>query len=116
MTRRETMDIEEAAVTLIASAGDARSDAMEAIDEAKAGRFEEARSAIANGRSCLTKAHEMQLKLLSEEANGNKDLTTLLMMHAQDHFMNAVTVLDLAQESIDVIERLAKVEERTGLR
>lgn len=104
------MDIEEAAVTLIASSGDARSDAMEAIEDAKAGNFAEARAAIANGRSSLAKAHEMQLKLLSEEANGNKDLATLLMMHAQDHFMNAVAVLDLASESIDVIERLAKVE------
>lgn len=104
------MDIEEAAVTLIASSGDARSDAMEAIEDAKAGNFAEARAAIANGRSSLAKAHEMQLKLLSEEANGNKGLATLLMMHAQDHFMNAVTVLDLASESIDVIERLAKVE------
>ena len=104
------MDLEEVAVSLIANSGDARSDAMEAIEEAKAGHFEEARQAIKNGGESLSKAHETQLKLLSDEANGDKSLVSLLMMHAQDHFMNAITVLDLAEESIDVIERLAKVE------
>ena len=44
----------------------------------------------------------MQTQLLTKEANGERSEVSLLMVHAQDHLMNAMTVKDLATEIVDI--------------
>lgn len=100
------------AVSLVANAGDARSDAIEALREAKAGNLEEARTILERGRKSLGMAHVTQLNLLSSEARGDAIEITLLMVHAQDHFMNALTMLDIANECIEVFSKVHEATER----
>lgn len=54
----------------------------------------------------LIKAHHFQTALIQNEAKGAKTEPTLLMIHAQDHLMNAMTMKDLASEIVDLYENM----------
>lgn len=100
------MDLQEKAMELIVAAGNARSFAMEAIGKSKIGNSEEARQLINKALEEVNKAHKIQTQLIQEEAAGNKIELNLLMVHAQDHLMNAITVKELASEFIDLYEKI----------
>lgn len=104
------MEYENIVMNIIVNGGNARSHAMTAIQLAKSGKIEEARKEIEEAEKELAKAHEVQTQLIQDEAAGNAKEVTLLMVHAQDHLMNAITVKDLAQEFIDIYERQLKLE------
>ncbi|HEY8415829.1 MAG TPA: PTS lactose/cellobiose transporter subunit IIA, partial [Thermaerobacter sp.] len=78
-----------------------------AIQHAKGGRFEAARAALQAAGDELARAHQAQTGLIQREAAGDRVEVSLLMVHAQDHLMNAMTVKDLAAEVVDLYERLA---------
>lgn len=96
----------EAIMGLIVNAGNAKSDAMEAIQAAKKGEFEEADEKLKAAEAALVEAHHAQTKLLTAEANGETLPITLLTIHSQDHLMTSITFNDLAKEVIDVYRRL----------
>jgi PTS system cellobiose-specific IIA component len=103
------MDANELAMTLIAGAGDSKSYAMEAIYNAKDGNFVEARACIGQARDALVSTHDLQTELIRGEMSGeSKTEVTLLMLHAQDHLMSAITTRELAEEIIELYERLSK--------
>ncbi|SNS96017.1 PTS system, cellobiose-specific IIA component [Anaerovirgula multivorans] len=100
------MNYEEIIMELIVNSGNARSKAMEAIQAAKAGNILEARELHKKAGAELSKAHQAQTQLIQDEATGNPKTITLLLIHAQDHLMNAMTIRDLAEEFIDMYENL----------
>lgn len=102
------MSYEQIILQIIVSGGNARSHAMEAIQLAKEGKIEKAREAITKANEELGEAHLVQTQLIQDEARGNSKEVTLLMVHAQDHLMNAITVKDLAQEFVDMYEKFLK--------
>lgn len=46
--------------------------------------------------------------MIQDEINGESTAVSLLMVHAQDHLMNAQTVKDLAEEFIYLIKENMK--------
>lgn len=95
-------NVTEVAFQIILYAGNGRSNAMEAIQEAKKGEFEKADQLMKEASEELSKAHEYQTKLLHEEASGNNPSVNVMLIHAQDHLMTAMTVKDLASEFIEL--------------
>ncbi|MDR6226746.1 PTS lactose/cellobiose transporter subunit IIA [Desmospora profundinema] len=91
---------------LILHGGNGKSLAMEAIAEAKKGKIAAAREKLKQSGEELQKAHRLQANLIQQEAGGSRSEVTLLMIHAQDHLMNAITVKDLAAEMVDLYERI----------
>ncbi len=91
---------------LITSSGNAKSFAMEAIQHAKEGEFDEARAAIKSAEDALNEAHKTQTSLIQQEARGEKVEVSVLLIHAQDHLMNAIMLKDLAIEFVDLYEKL----------
>lgn len=100
------MEIEEISFTIILNGGNARSLAMEAIELAKSGDFDLAEQKLEEANEELGKAHRAQTDLIQGETRGEKTEIRLLLIHAQDHLMNAMTVLDLAREIIDLHRRI----------
>lgn len=96
----------EAVMGLIINAGNAKSDAMEAIQAAKAGNFEEAEEKIKSAEESLVQAHHSQTGLLTKEAQGETMSITLLTVHSQDHLMTAIAFTDLAKEIIDLYKKI----------
>jgi cellobiose PTS system EIIA component len=104
----DTTSLEQIVMELIVNGGDARSKAMHAIKAAKKGDMNLAKQKINEANEALNKAHEIQTSLIQNEAAGDHIQVTLLMVHAQDHLMNAMTIRDLVQEMIDMYEEFRK--------
>ncbi|WP_280114383.1 PTS lactose/cellobiose transporter subunit IIA [Paenibacillus camerounensis] len=100
------MDYLEKIMTLIAMSGSARSKAMEALMLAKQNEMVSAGELLDAAATEIRSAHKIQTQLIQEEAGGTRQDITLLMIHAQDHLMNAMTVKDMAKEFISLYERL----------
>lgn len=97
-----------AAMGLIANGGNAKSLAFEAIHLAKKGDIEGAREKLKESDKSLLEAHNSQTNMLTKEAQGDHMHVTLLVVHSQDHLMNAITFRDLAGEMVDLYEKLYK--------
>ncbi|CRH92983.1 PTS system cellobiose-specific IIA component [Streptococcus gallinaceus] len=92
----------EVIMPLIMYGGDAKSSAMEAIQFAKKGEWEEADRKLKEAKDSLIQAHHSQTELLTNEARGETTTLSLLMVHAQDHLMTSITFVDLATEIIEL--------------
>lgn len=93
---------------LILHSGNTKSDCMEAIHMAKEGDISGAREKLESANQSLVEAHHSQTALLTQEARGEKIEVSLLLIHAQDHLMNAITFRDMANEMVDLYERINK--------
>jgi cellobiose PTS system EIIA component len=91
---------------IILHGGNGKSCAMEAIAAAKVGNIEEAREKLIEAGEALNEAHHIQTSLIQGEVRGEKTELSLLMIHAQDHLMNAMTMKDLASEFVDLYETI----------
>ncbi|PEL05845.1 PTS lactose/cellobiose transporter subunit IIA [Bacillus sp. AFS017336] len=90
--------------TLILHGGNGRSAAMEAIKAAKKKDFVLAHKKLQEAGDALNEAHHIQTTLIQSEIGGTPTEISLLMIHAQDHLMNAMTVKDMAKEFVDLYE------------
>jgi PTS system cellobiose-specific IIA component len=103
------MDIETLTMQLIVNSGDAKSKAMEAISKAKSGDIQEARNLLKKAGDPLAVAHQFQTDIIQEDADGKVGNVSVLMAHAQDHLMNAITVIDMACEFVDLYEKIQQL-------
>ncbi|MCI1705699.1 MAG: PTS lactose/cellobiose transporter subunit IIA [Lacticaseibacillus paracasei] len=78
-----------------------------ALDLKIEGDFSTAEAKLKEADSFLSDAHNAQTGMLTEEAQGKKHPVSLLMVHGQDHVMNAITFRDLAGEIVDLYKKLA---------
>jgi cellobiose PTS system EIIA component len=97
-------NLEEIIFQIILHGGNGKSCAMEAIFAAKQGDFSGAREKLQEASNALNEAHRIQTSLIQGEVRGEKAEISLLMVHAQDHLMNAVTIKDLALEFVELYE------------
>ena len=97
-------DIQQIIMQIIVYSGDARTKAMEAIKNAKKGKIQEARELLIASDEEFSKAHCFQTDLIQKEAAGEDIGISLLMIHAQDHLMNAMTIKGIAKEFVDLYE------------
>ncbi|MDD8049493.1 MAG: PTS lactose/cellobiose transporter subunit IIA [Thomasclavelia sp.] len=97
---------EQVVINLIVNAGSARSSAIEAIEYAKAGDLDKADASLNTARETVNDAHHAQTELIQAEIRGEKTPLNLLMVHAQDHLMCALVVIDLAQEFVDLYKKI----------
>lgn len=99
------MEYEKIVMKLIMHGGDARSKSLLAISHARQGDIETAEELLNDASDEINAAHEVQTDLIQSEVRGeNKTLITLLMVHAQDHLMNAMTVRDLSKEIVLILK------------
>lgn len=101
------MDLEMVVMNLVVNSGNARSTAIEALRAAKDGDFDEAQRLMDEADQIILASHESQTEMIQAELNGQKVEVGLLMVHAQDHLMNAMTVMDLCKEMIEILKTKA---------
>ncbi len=103
-------ELQQLSFSIILHAGNARSLSMEAISKAKAYQFEQAGTMIEEAEEAFTEAHHIQTKLLQQEAEGKHTDVSVILIHAQDHLMTALTVKDLAVEIIELYKKMETIE------
>lgn len=97
---------EELVMELLINAGQARSDAMEAIRCAGQKDWQGATKLMASSESACLQAHKIQTALISQDEGCGKIEVNLILIHAQDHLMNAILCQDLAREIISLRKEL----------
>lgn len=97
------MTNEQIIMQIITNGGNARANALKAIQSARKGDYKKVDELLSSANECLLSAHHVQTSLIQAEIKGESNDVTLLMVHAQDHLMNAMTVRDLAIEIIENI-------------
>ena len=102
------MDLEQIVMTLVVNGGNARSLAIEALRAARDGDFKKADEMMEEADQTIAQSHDAQTEMIQDELNGKKTEVGLLMVHAQDHLMNAMTVMYLCREMIDILKKQAE--------
>lgn len=101
-----TPEQETLCLELITHAGNGRAESYSALQAAKDGDFAKAKAHLAEAEKELGAAHTVQTKLLAGEAQGVGMSPSLLLVHAQDQLMTAISERMLISELIEIYRRL----------
>jgi PTS system cellobiose-specific IIA component len=107
------MTTEDIVVELVVNGGDARSKALEAVMAASTGDYETAEERMKQCSESLQKAHMFQTAMIQQEiAEEKSEPVSLIMVHGQDHLMDAMTVRDMAELMIGMYKKINELERR----
>ena len=98
----------EQSMEIITYSGNGRALINALRDLFKDGDIAKAREQIAAGGKEIGEAHQMQTDLISAECDGQEVEKSVLLIHAQDHFMTALAVRDMASLMVDMYEKLSQ--------
>lgn len=104
---QSTDEMEDVVMGLIINAGQARSLAYKALKQAKIGDFAQAEELMAQSRMALNEAHLVQTQLIEADQGEGKTRVTLVLVHAQDHLMNAMLARELIAELIELHQKVS---------
>ncbi|WDF98237.1 PTS lactose/cellobiose transporter subunit IIA [Pectobacterium carotovorum subsp. carotovorum] len=93
-------DMEQTVMELLINAGEARSNAMMAIQAARQREWQQADDLLAVSQEAARAAHRVQTQLIGLDEGQGKVPVNLIMVHAQDHLMTAMLCRDLAEEIV----------------
>ena len=100
-------ELNTVAMEIILHAGHAKTLADEAFQLAKEEKFKKAYERIEEATTYgILKAHQSQVQVIQDEAQGIIHKPSLLFNHAQDHLMTSLLCIDLAQEFVDVYKKI----------
>ena len=109
MTEEQLQEtITEIAFEIIANVGTARGMYIEAIQEAKAGNFDQAAQLLKDGKEAFVQGHHSHVDLL--EWQGQTWKTNIYLMHAEDQLMAADAFETIATEFIEVHKELQELK------
>lgn len=94
------------AFQLILHGGNARSAALEAIAFARKGDAKAAETSLDQAEQEISTAHRIHMDLIQKEAEGDETKVNLILVHVQDHLMNAVTIKELATEFVHLYREI----------
>lgn len=106
------IDLETIIMELVVNSGNARSLALEAIALAGRQEFELAETKLKICDETLSKAHGFQTDIITAESRNEEVAVSLLLVHGQDHLMNAMTVRELAEQMIQMYRVIYNQAER----
>ncbi|EJB9340927.1 PTS lactose/cellobiose transporter subunit IIA [Salmonella enterica] len=98
---------ESTVMELLIYAGQARSDAMEAIAASRRKEWDTANSLMLSSEAACREAHKIQTALIGLDEGTGKVTVNLILVHAQDHLMAAMLCQDLARELVDLRKEMA---------
>ena len=82
---------------------------IEAVrDMLKDGNVQAAKDKIADAGKEIGEAHDIQTAMMSAECDGQPVEKSILLIHAQDHFMSSLAVRDMAQLMVEMYEHVKK--------
>lgn len=95
------------AFEMIGFAGDAMSLIMQALDDLADNKFDEASQRVQEAKLEINKAHQVQTDLLMKgfKEDSVEEPVSLIMVHAQDHLMNAMLAMQLVEKIIKIQKR-----------
>ena len=92
--------------TIVAYAGDAKTDLLNALKLAREGKFEKAEKLIEEANNSLVDAHNAQTKLMSQEANGEDTLMTTMLLRDEVKYF-----IDLYKQNLALRAEIEQLKE-----
>jgi len=99
------LKLEEVCLQIIALSGDAKSKAYKAFAEAEKGAYANARQLLKEADDNIGQAHKIQFELISNEAREGKIAPTLLLIHAMDILMTAMSEKELIRRMVNCLKK-----------
>lgn len=99
-------EIQQIACNVIANAGSAFDYFVQSVREAIQGNYDHVEKLMKEGDTFLVKAHQAQTDLLNSEIQGKEIPMGILIVHAQDHYMHAMTYKQIALDLIAVNKKI----------
>ncbi|WP_300280345.1 PTS lactose/cellobiose transporter subunit IIA [Peptacetobacter sp.] len=100
-------ELEQKIIGIISSAGESKAKAFEALRKVKDRDFEAAKKLMEESKEIDLEAHKIQTELIvaeMQEDKENKPEISLLMVHAQDHYMTSQLARDIVDVLIDIFD------------
>jgi Phosphotransferase system cellobiose-specific component IIA len=104
--------IELVAFNIISNVGTAKSMGIQALNKARDGKEEEAEKLLEDASSFLKEGHKSHSQLIQEEAKGNRQELSLILMHAEDQLMAAEITLSLAKEMLNMQKEINNLKKK----
>ncbi|WP_165006164.1 MULTISPECIES: PTS cellobiose transporter subunit IIA [unclassified Enterococcus] len=95
---------------IILHSGNARTLIHEAFAAMREEKYEQAERKLQEADEEILEAHKSQTNLLKEYAGGTKIEMEIIMVHAQDHLMTTMTLLEVAREMSYLYQREPREE------
>lgn len=95
---------------IVAYAGDARSQMINALNYARKGNFSAAEDCLKEANECINQAHKTQTDMLQAEARGEQNEIGFIMVHGQDHLMTTMLLRDVIDNFIELYRRTSEVK------
>lgn len=106
MVKMDT-NTEELVMGIIIHAGNARAESYDALNKAKENNYEEAENHLKKAEDEIKQAHVFQTNLLQSEAQSVENITpSLLVIHAMDHLMTAMSEKTLIEEIFHLYKKI----------
>ena len=86
--------------------------ALQFVKSARADVISSVRSILDEATAKGVEAHNVQTEMIQQEIRGEGLTTTLLSVHAQDHFMNSHLLLEVVNIIVDQQEQIEALKER----
>ncbi len=91
---------------VIIHAGNARQLIGNALKAAEAADFDKAGKMLEEAENEINSAHRTQTEVIQSEARGEEPKMSLLLTHAQDTLMSAISELHLSQRMISMYQKI----------
>ena len=101
-------ELEMTCLQIITNAGEARSECMAAMVEARNEAFEEAKAHLDRAAELMKEAHHVHTELITMDAAGKLDKISLILIHSEDIMMGTEITYALAGEMVALYRKLAK--------
>lgn len=96
---------------LILHSGVGRSMVVRAVrDMLKDGNVQAAKDRSLRAGKAIGEAHDIQTAMMSAECDGQPVEKSILLIHAQDHFMSSLAVRDMAQLMVEMYEHVKRIK------
>lgn len=102
-----TEELQVVSFEIILHSGTARTEVHEAFVLMRQGDFQEAEEKLGIANAELVEAHHAQTKLLQDYASGVDIKIEIIMVHAQDHLMTTMTLLEVAKEMLELHKKIS---------
>ncbi|OTO77370.1 MULTISPECIES: PTS lactose/cellobiose transporter subunit IIA [unclassified Enterococcus] len=100
--------LEKISFEIISNVGTARSKYINAMQFAKQGWIEKAHASVKEGEEYFVEGHHAHANLLAMQSEGKMIPFSMLLIHCEDQLMSADCFKIMADEFIDLQEKLIK--------
>lgn len=100
------------AFQLIMNAGNSKSLSMMAMESAREFDFEQAEKYLKEAEDEMRTAHQSQIDMIQQEAQGNPVDVNIILVHAQDHLTMAMMAKSQAVETVHLYKMIKELKDK----